>query len=78
MEDKRRYIDTSTRYQGVYGRHSLNCALALGGEECNCSPRYYGVVWDRSTHCNRRTPRTHIQLKRKVPKAAEVFNVDFA
>jgi integrase len=43
---KRRLVDTKTRYQGVFARHQLQCALGVGKKRCNCRPRYYGVVWD--------------------------------
>jgi integrase len=54
---KRRYVDTKTRFEGVYARHSLNCNLALGLKRCNCEPSYYGTVWDDEVGRNRRTPR---------------------
>ena len=54
---ERRYVDTKTRYQGVYARHSLNCNLAIGRKRCNCDPSYYGTVWDDEIGRNRRTPR---------------------
>ena len=47
--------DTSTRYQGVYARHSINCDLEAGGESCNCSPMYWGRVWDRASGRRHRT-----------------------
>lgn len=54
---KRRYVDTKTRYEGVYARHSLNCKLALGLKRCSCQPTYYGTVWDSEIGRNRRTDR---------------------
>lgn len=54
---KRRYVDTKTRYEGVFARHSLNCNLAIGMKRCNCEPSYYGTVWDDEIGRNRRTPR---------------------
>lgn len=30
-----RYVDTRTRYQGVYARHRISCALACGGGCCS-------------------------------------------
>jgi integrase len=54
---KRRYIDTKTRYQGVHARHSLNCNLAVGMQRCSCDPTYYGIVWDSEIGRNRRTER---------------------
>ncbi len=53
-----RYVDTRTRHKGVYARHRISCSLALGGEECDCRPAYYGAVWDRSIDLNRRTQRS--------------------
>ena len=53
---KRRIIDTKTRYQSVFARHQLWCALGVGGEECDCTPRAFGVVWDREAHRHRKTP----------------------
>lgn len=50
-----RYVDTRTRHMGVYARHRISCSLALGGEECDCRPSYFGTVWDRSIDLNRRT-----------------------
>lgn len=54
---KRRYVDTKTRYEGVYARHSLYCALGVGGKRCNCTPTYYGTVWDNEVGRNRKTKR---------------------
>lgn len=53
--DKRRYVDTRTRYQGVFARHRLSCALAVGKKRCTCGPSYYGVVWDREAGRHRKT-----------------------
>jgi len=50
-------VDTTTRYQGVYARHQLGCALGAGRKRCNCAPSYYGIVWDRAEHRQRRTAR---------------------
>jgi integrase len=47
-------IDTKTRYQGVFARHQKNCPLKDGGR-CNCSPSYFGVVWDREASRHRKT-----------------------
>ena len=47
--------DTSTRYEGVYARHRLSCALEAGGRSCNCSPSYWGHVWDRAAGKRRKT-----------------------
>jgi hypothetical protein len=46
--------DTKTRYQGVYARHRLDCAIGAGGA-CTCSPAYWGQVWDRSSGRRRKT-----------------------
>lgn len=54
---KRRYVDTRTRYEGVYARHSLYCNLGIGGTRCNCTPTYYGTVWDNEIGRNRKTKR---------------------
>jgi integrase len=55
---KRRYIDESTRFEGVHRRHSLNCNKALDrASRCNCSPVYYGTVWDNEAGKNLRTDR---------------------
>ena len=50
-------VDTKTRYQGVYARHQLSCALGAGGKKCSCTPSYYGIVWDRVEHRQRKTAR---------------------
>jgi integrase len=47
-------VDTKTRYQGVFARHQKNCTLKHG-ERCNCSPSYFGVVWDREANRHRKT-----------------------
>lgn len=46
--------DTKTRYQGVYARHRLGCAVEQG-RACNCSPSYWGRVWDRAASRHRKT-----------------------
>ncbi len=46
--------DTKTRYQGIYARHKLGCALEHG-RACNCSPSYWGQVWDRAAGKPRKT-----------------------
>jgi integrase len=57
-EPKRRYVDTKTRYEGVYARHSLNCDKAIDRERrCTCDPTYYGTVWDSEIGRNRKTER---------------------
>jgi integrase len=56
-ERKPRYVDTKTRYQGVFARHKLSCALATDGDHCTCTPSYYGTVWDNVQNRNRRTRR---------------------
>jgi integrase len=52
---KPRPVDTKTRYQGVYARHQLHCALGVGGDRCNCGPSYFGVAWDREAAKHRKT-----------------------
>jgi len=51
--------DTKTRFQGVYARHRKACRINAGGEprDCNCTPSYYGVVWDRAAGRIRKTRR---------------------
>jgi integrase len=51
--------DTKTRFQGVFARHQQACRVTAGGDPktCNCTPSYYGVVWDRSVRKHRRTRR---------------------
>src|SRR3954452_16315873 len=51
--------DTKTRFQGVFARHQGACRVSAGGElkSCNCTPSYYGVVWDRAARKQRRTRR---------------------
>ncbi|MHB1539151.1 MAG: tyrosine-type recombinase/integrase [Solirubrobacteraceae bacterium] len=48
--------DTKTRYQGIYARHQLGCAIDAG-RSCNCSPSYWGQVWDRAAGKARKTKR---------------------
>jgi integrase len=50
--------DTKTRYQGVYARHRLGCAVELD-RSCNCSPSYWGQVWDRANGKPRKTKALH-------------------
>jgi integrase len=64
---KPRPVDTKTRYQGVYARHGLHCALGVGGDRCNCSPGYFGVAWDRDAAKHRKT--------RHRPQAVEARNL---
>jgi integrase len=54
---KRRYVDTKTRYEGVFARHSLYCDLGIGKRRCTCTPTYYGMAWDNEIGRNRRTKR---------------------
>src|SRR3954468_12474247 len=51
--------DTKTRFQGVFARHQESCRVSAGGEpkSCNCTPSYYGVVWDRAARKQRKTRR---------------------
>ncbi len=46
--------DTKTRYPGVYARHKHHCAIERG-ERCNCTPSYWGKVWDRAAGKHRKT-----------------------
>jgi integrase len=46
--------EVKTRYQGVYARHQEGCAVEKGGA-CNCSPAYFGKVYDRSIGRHRKT-----------------------
>ncbi len=48
--------DTKTRYQGIYARHQLGCAIE-SNRACNCSPSYWGQVWDRAAGKPRKTKR---------------------
>ncbi|HVX34019.1 MAG TPA: tyrosine-type recombinase/integrase [Solirubrobacterales bacterium] len=54
-EPRRRTVDTKTRFDGVYARHQLPCALGVGGARCDCTPRYFGIVWDRAAARHRKT-----------------------
>jgi integrase len=51
--------DTRTRFQGVFARHQEACRVTAGGDAkaCNCTPSYYGVVWDRAARKHRKTRR---------------------
>lgn len=46
--------DTRTRFQGIYARHRISCALE-SGNSCNCKPSYWGKVWDRAAGKPRKT-----------------------
>jgi integrase len=46
--------DTQTRYQGVYARHRVGCAVEQSGT-CDCTPSYWGRVWDRAVSKHRKT-----------------------
>jgi integrase len=50
--------DTKTRYQGIYARHRLDCAVEQE-RTCNCSPSYWGQVWDRAAGKPRKTKTRH-------------------
>lgn len=54
-EPKRRYVDTKTRFPGVYARHSLYCDLGIGRKRCTCRPSYWGKVWDPEIGRHRKT-----------------------
>lgn len=66
-QPKRRYVDTKTRYEGVFARHSLYCDLGIGKKRCTCKPTFYGTVWDNELGRNRKTKR--------VPLAREAKNL---
>ena len=66
-EPKKRYVDTKTRYEGVFARHSLYCDLGIGKKRCTCDPTYYGTVWDNEIGRNRKTKR--------VPLVSEARNL---
>jgi integrase len=63
--------DTRTRFQGVYVRHQDRCRVTAGGDlkSRNCTPSYYGVVWDRAARKQRKTRRfrgvTEARMARK-------------
>jgi hypothetical protein len=43
----------------VFARHQESCNVTAGGDpkSCNCTPAYYGVVWDRAS-------RKHVKTRR--------------
>jgi integrase len=63
--------DTKTRFQGVFARHQDRCRVTAGGDprSCNCTPSYYGTVWDRAARKQRKTRRfrgvTEARMARK-------------
>jgi integrase len=57
--------DTKTRYQGIYARHRLDCAVEHD-RTCNCAPSYWGQVWDRAAGKPRKT--------KTLPSIAEARN----
>jgi integrase len=63
--DPRRYVDTATRFQGVFARHSLNCALGIGEDDCNCKPSFYGSVWDPAISRHRKTEHRRLITEAK-------------
>jgi integrase len=48
--------DTRTRYQGVFARHKQSCSIEHG-HACDCSPSYWGKVYDRAGGKHRKTRR---------------------
>jgi integrase len=52
---KRRYVDTTTRFPGVYARHSFYCDLGIDLDRCSCTPSYWGKVWDTELGRHRKT-----------------------
>jgi integrase len=63
--------DTKTRFQGVFARHQERCKTSATGdpEVCNCSPSYYGSVWDRVIGKYRKTERTPRLLEARNARA---------
>jgi len=59
--------DTRTRFQGVYARHREACRVSAGADPklCNCTPSYYGVVWDRTARKTRKTRRFRLVTEAK-------------
>ncbi|HTU15616.1 MAG TPA: site-specific integrase [Solirubrobacterales bacterium] len=56
--------DTKSRYQGVFGRHSINCPKTPNPKaKCKCSPRYYGAVYDKQLGRVRRTTRFDLAIE---------------
>jgi integrase len=60
--------DTKTRFQGVFARHQESCRVSAGAaaSACNCTPSYYGVVWDATARKHRKT--------RRFPRVIEALN----
>jgi integrase len=46
--------DTRTRFAAVYARHRQDCPIEHGAE-CDCSPSFWGVVYDRASGKQRKT-----------------------
>jgi integrase len=61
--------DTKTRYQGIYARHRLDCALEHE-RICNCTPSYWGQVWDRAAGKPRKTKTLHSIAEARNARAA--------
>lgn len=59
--------DTRTRFQGVFARHRERCWVTVtrDAKDCNCTPSYYGVVWDRSAQRTRKTRRCRTVMAAK-------------
>jgi integrase len=51
--------DTKTRFQALYARHQQACVTTVTGDpaQCNCTPSYWGKVWDRKAGKHRKTKR---------------------
>lgn len=62
--------DTKTRYQGVYARHKLGCAVERD-RTCTCTPSYWGKAWDRDSGRNRKT-RTFSSVSAAVKARADL------
>ncbi len=57
-KERRRTVETRTRYQAVFARHQVACAKSLDKEQpCTCRPSFYGKVWDAELGNHRRTER---------------------
>ena len=50
------WVDTKTRYQGVFARHQTSCPIGESGR-CRCRPTYYGVAYDRHAKRQVKTKR---------------------
>jgi integrase len=60
--------DTKTRFEGVYARHQTRCQLNHGGR-CDCTPSYFGAVYDRR---RKRYLKTRRQQTDQAARAARI------